>query len=100
MAVSGDETELIKSFVLCTDATYENDQSTGDPTEVALVVLGDKFNITKRDLNSRHQRVSEKPFDSDRKLMSTLNKEENGYRIHTKGALDNSCITRCADNGK
>ncbi len=89
MAVSGDETELIKSFVLCTDATYENDQSTGDPTEVALVVLGDKFNITKRDLNSRHQRVSEKPFDSDRKLMSTLNKEENGYRIHTKGALDN-----------
>ncbi|MDD2234175.1 MAG: calcium-translocating P-type ATPase, PMCA-type [Desulfitobacteriaceae bacterium] len=89
MAASGDETELIKSFVLCTDATHENGQSTGDPTEVALVVLGDKLNLTKQDLNSRYQRVSEKPFDSDRKLMSTLNKEENGYRIHTKGALDN-----------
>jgi Ca2+-transporting ATPase len=97
---SKDETELIKSFVLCSDATYENGQSTGDPTEIALVVLGDKFNITKRDLSSSHQRVAEKPFDSDRKLMSTLNKEESGYSIHTKGALDNLmeiCTSALAD---
>lgn len=86
---SYDEAELIKSFVLCSDATCENGESTGDPTEVALVVLGDKYNLTKRDLNSKHKRVSEKPFDSDRKLMSTLNEEGNGYRVHTKGAIDN-----------
>lgn len=86
---SRDEAELIKSFVLCSDAAYENGESTGDPTEVALVVLGDKYNLTKRDLNAKHKRVSEKPFDSDRKLMSTLNEEGNGYRVHTKGAIDN-----------
>jgi Ca2+-transporting ATPase len=86
---SNDEAELIKSFVLCSDATYENGESTGDPTEVALVVLGDKYNLKKSDLNSKHKRVDEKPFDSDRKLMSTLNKEGNGYRVHTKGAVDN-----------
>ncbi len=87
--VSKDEAELIKSFVLCSDATFENGESTGDPTEVALVILGDKYNLTRRDLNAKHKRVSEKPFDSDRKLMSTLNEEENGYRVHTKGAIDN-----------
>lgn len=84
-----DEAELIKTLVLCSDATFENGESTGDPTEVALVVLGHKYNLTKSDLNSKYNRISEKPFDSDRKLMSTLNKEGNGYRVHTKGAIDN-----------
>ncbi len=86
---NGDEVELVKSFVLCSDATYENGQGTGDPTEVALIVLGDKYNLTKNALNTAHKRVSERPFDSDRKLMSTLNVEGNGYRVHTKGAIDN-----------
>lgn len=84
-----DEEELIKTFVLCSDATYENGEGTGDPTEVALVVLGDKYNLKKGDLNSEYKRVSEKPFDSDRKLMSTLNENGKGYRVHTKGAIDN-----------
>lgn len=84
-----DEAELIKSFVLCSDATYENGKGTGDPTEIALVVLGDKYNLPQKDLNLRHKRLDENPFDSDRKLMSTLNAEENVYRVHTKGALDN-----------
>lgn len=84
-----DEKELIRSFVLCSDATYENGQGTGDPTEIALIILGDKFNLGRADLNNKHKRVSENPFDSDRKLMSTLNVEGNGYRVHTKGAIDN-----------
>ena len=84
-----DEMELIRSFVLCSDATYENGQGTGDPTEIALIILGDKFNLGRADLNNKHKRVSENPFDSDRKLMSTLNEEGNGYRVHTKGAIDN-----------
>jgi P-type Ca2+ transporter type 2C len=84
-----DAKELMKSFVLCSDATYENGQSTGDPTEVALVILGDRYNLERRTLHSEYRRVGEKPFDSDRKLMSTLNEEENGYRVHTKGAIDN-----------
>lgn len=83
-----DEKELIKSFVLCSDATYENGESTGDPTEVALVVLGEKYDLGRRKMHGAYKRVGEKPFDSDRKLMSTLNQNENGYRVHTKGALD------------
>lgn len=85
-----DETELIRSFVLCSDASIDNGQDIGDPTEVALVVLGDRFNLEKNTLNTKYKRVSENPFDSDRKLMSTLNEETDGkYRVHTKGAIDN-----------
>lgn len=86
---SADEAELIKSFVLCSDATYENGQGTGDPTEIALVVLGEKYGLSKASLNAKHKRVGENPFDSNRKLMSTLNVEGEGFRVHTKGALDN-----------
>ena len=86
---TSDEKELIRSFVLCSDATYENGQGTGDPTEIALIILGDKYGLGRTDLNNKHKRVSENPFDSDRKLMSTLNVEGSGYRVHTKGAIDN-----------
>lgn len=84
-----DETELIRSFVLCSDASIDGGQDIGDPTEVALVVLGDKFNLEKNTLNAEYKRVGENPFDSDRKLMSTLNEEGNKFRVHTKGAIDN-----------
>ncbi len=80
---------LITSFVLCSDATYENGLSTGDPTEVALVIMGDRYELTRKALNSAFERVGEKPFDSDRKLMSTLNVHDGGFRVHTKGAIDN-----------
>lgn len=89
LKLSKDNELLIKSFVLCSDATYENGEGTGDPTEISLVVLGDKYNLTRKNLNLEHERVSENPFDSDRKLMSTLNKEGDNYRVYTKGAIDN-----------
>ena len=88
-ALGTDGGELLRSFVLCSDATYDNGQSTGDPTEVALVVAGERYGLTKTALNIQHPRVGENPFDSDRKLMSTLNREGESYRVHTKGALDN-----------
>ena len=81
--------ELIKSFVLCSDATSNEQESTGDPTEIALIVLGNRHGMTKDELNRLYPRIDEKPFDSDRKLMSTMNEEESGYRVHTKGAIDN-----------
>lgn len=80
--------EMIKTFVLCSDATYENGQGTGDPTEIALVAYGEQNNILKKSLEAEYERVGEKPFDSDRKLMSTLNRTRAGYRVHTKGAID------------
>lgn len=97
-----DQKELIKSFVLCSDATYENGEGTGDPTEIALIALGAKYNLFKGELNGSHNRISENPFDSDRKLMSTLNQEGSGYRVHTKGAIDNilKISTKALVNGK
>ncbi len=88
-SLGADGGELLRSLVLCSDATYDNGQSTGDPTEVALVVAGERYGLTKAALNIQHPRVGENPFDSDRKLMSTLNREGESYRVHTKGALDN-----------
>ncbi|RYM06556.1 cation-translocating P-type ATPase [Sporolactobacillus sp. THM7-7] len=88
-AQTKDQKALIQTLTLCSDATYEDGESTGDPTEVALVVLGDKYHMPKKMLEAGHERVGERPFDSDRKLMSTLNKEGNHYRVHTKGAIDN-----------
>ena len=88
LTATTDETELIKSLVLCSDATYVNGEGTGDPTEIALIILGNKYNLTKSVLNDKHTRISENPFDSERKLMSTLNVEGSGYRVHTKGAID------------
>lgn len=86
----GDEApiEMIKTFVLCSDATYENGQGTGDPTEIALVAFGEQHGLSKKSLEAEYKRISEKPFDSDRKLMSTLNQTREGYRVHTKGAID------------
>ena len=99
---SEDAKLLIESFVLCSDATFENGQSTGDPTEIALVVMGDQYGMTRKALHDAFPRVGEKPFDSDRKLMSTLNKTEFGYRVHTKGAIDNilKLSTHALVNGK
>ena len=88
LVAAAEEVELVKSFVLCSDATYENGQGTGDPTEIALVAWGDKYGLAKSSLIGEHPRIDEKPFDSDRKLMSTLNQEGSAFRVHTKGALD------------
>ena len=52
-------------------------------------MLGIKFNIFKDDLNKNHKRVDEIPFDSDRKLMTTVNKYDDKYYVFTKGAIDN-----------
>lgn len=80
---------LIENMVLCNDATYSEDSQTGDPTEIALLELGFKFNIFKDSESKEHIRVNEIPFDSDRKLMTTLNEYGDKYHVITKGAVDN-----------
>lgn len=86
---SENERRLAKSLILCSDATANEEKTTGDPTEIAFVIYGNRIGMPKEELESRHPRVSERPFDSDRKMMSTCNKEGDHYRIHTKGAVDN-----------
>ena len=79
---------LVDYSILCSDASNVNGKEIGDPTEVALVNLGKKHGINEADLRKELHRVSELPFDSDRKLMSTLNEINGEFIMITKGAVD------------
>ncbi|HEY5525849.1 MAG TPA: cation-translocating P-type ATPase, partial [Clostridium sp.] len=79
---------LVEGMILCNDATSNETSKTGDPTEIALLDVGIKLNIFKDLLNKEHNRVDEIPFESDRKLMTTVNSYGNRYKVFTKGALD------------
>ncbi len=87
--VTTDSLFLAKAMILCSDATYENGQGTGDPTEIALMRFGDDLGIDREFLMAVNKRVGECSFDSDRKLMSTLNEENGKLTVYTKGAIDN-----------
>jgi len=80
---------LVENLILCNDATYSENSKTGDPTEIALLVAGVNYKIFKDDLEKKHKRIDEIPFESDRKLMTTVNKYDNEYYVMTKGAIDN-----------
>lgn len=84
-----EDIEIIQDFVLCNDASYSPESQTGDPTEIALLALGFKNGINKTDIDKQYTRTKEIPFDSKRKLMSTMHKFERNYKIITKGAIDN-----------
>ena len=79
---------LVEGMILCSDATSNETSKTGDPTEIALLDVGIKLNIFKDSLNKEHIRINEIPFDSDRKLMTTVNSYGNRYKVFTKGAID------------
>ena len=79
---------LIKSSILCNDSTSKNGVEIGDPTEVALVNLGHKLSLDELEVRKSYGRLGEIPFDSDRKLMSTLHKFDNKNLMFTKGAFD------------
>ena len=85
---------LSKAMILCSDATFENGEGTGDPTEIALLRLGDQLGIDRNKLATEAKRKDELPFDSDRKLMSTIQEENGKLTVYTKGAIDN-LIDRC-----
>lgn len=82
------ENYLLKSSILCNDATSKDGKEIGDPTEVAFVNLGHKLSISELELRDNYERLAEVPFDSDRKLMSTLHFFDDKYIMFTKGALD------------
>ena len=90
---------LINSMALCNDTklTKEGEKYNlaGDPTETALVDLGIKVGMVKTDLDRDNPRIDEVPFDSERKLMSTVNKTVNGLVVYTKGGVD-ELLARCS----
>jgi len=102
---------LLDAMVLCNDSSIDESGSEkggkkavlGDPTETALVAFGLKIGVDKRTQESRYPRKDEIPFDSDRKLMTTLHEVEEGmYRVLTKGAPD-VLLSKCShlyENGE
>lgn len=81
---------LLKAAILASDATNDEKKgvSIGDPTEVALVMLGEIFDIDEDLYRNEHPRLGELAFDSDRKLMSTLHIINDNPTMLTKGAID------------
>ncbi|MGL5981797.1 MAG: cation-translocating P-type ATPase [Cetobacterium sp.] len=82
------EMQLLKGAILCNDAVNINGQEIGDATEIALVNIGHKYNLVENELRKSYKRLKELPFDSDRKMMSTLNEIDGKNYLITKGAPD------------
>lgn len=86
------ENPLEKNFLLmallCNDSITMDKKEIGDPTEVALTNLGEEYGMDELDVREEYPRTGEIPFDSERKLMSTVNHINGRYIMITKGALD------------
>lgn len=95
------DADMLLAMALCNDAVFtkETDETIGDPTETALIEYFGKKCC--QDARESYPRISEIPFDSDRKLMSTLHNIEGKIVMYTKGAVDNliSRITKIQFNG-
>ena len=92
-----DREKLAVSFCLCTDAKLPEGElvSIGDPTQTAVVDYAAKLGLPKYELEAKEPRVGEIPFDSGRKLMTTVHQSvEGGFIQHTTGAPD-VVVSRC-----
>ncbi|HAF57822.1 MAG TPA: ATPase, partial [Lactococcus lactis] len=84
-----DQKLLLHAMVLCNDSSFSQEgQLLGDPTEVALIAYSDKIGYPYQDLREKSPRLAEFPFDSERKLMSTINDFEGQKTIFVKGGPD------------
>ena len=84
-----DENSIASAMALCCDAEIDADGVvTGEPTEAALVAWANKLGLKKYDLKTTHPRSGEAPFDSARKMMSTVHAMGGSYVQYTKGAPD------------
>ena len=92
---TGDTKVLAEAMTLCNDAVFEDGGAKGEPTEAALVNFGAAEGIIKSELEKMQPRVAEAPFDSGRKMMSTIHKCGDAFVQYTKGAPD-EVLRRCA----
>ena len=91
---TGDTKVLAEAMTLCNDAVFEDGGAKGEPTEAALVNFGAAEGIIKSELEKMQPRVAEAPFDSGRKMMSTIHKCGDAFVQYTKGAPD-EVFRRC-----
>ena len=94
--------KLAAAMTLCCDAVYSPDGAQGESTEAALVNFGAANGQIKPELEKEYPRVAEAPFDSMRKMMSTVHKCGDSYIQYTKGAPDEvlKCCTSYLDSGE
>lgn len=83
-----DEKQLLVFSMLCNDSVNTDGQEIGDPTETALINIGSRLGVDAGDIRSAYPRRSEIPFDSGRKLMSTLHQIDGRNLVVVKGAVD------------
>ncbi len=89
------EEDLARAMALCSDAAIDEDGTvTGEPTETALAVWADKLGLKNHVIKKEFARIGEAPFDSNRKMMSTVHSLANGSVQYTKGAPD-VVVDRC-----
>ncbi|ATZ16089.1 cation-transporting ATPase [Entomoplasma freundtii] len=79
---------LVNGMILCSDAISEGNNRIGDPTEIAITDWGHRYKINEVKLREDYKRVDEIPFDSERKLMTTVNIVNKKRMVYCKGALD------------
>ena len=92
--ISNELNKVMEVCTLCNDTKIgAEDQLTGDPTETALIDLGFKIGYNVKEI-LKLKRIKEIPFDSDRKLMTTVNKVGDKYVVYTKGGID-ELLARC-----
>ena len=85
---------LAEGMALCSDAELVNGRTEGEPTECALVRHAAKRGLQKAELKEKSPRIGEIPFDSSRKMMTTLHRRKEGVVQYTKGAPD-AILSRC-----
>ncbi len=83
-----DQKRLLYYSILCNDSTNTGGKEIGDPTETALINLGSRLDVSALKLRQQYPRLKEIPFDSDRKLMSTLHMADGRLVMAVKGAVD------------
>lgn len=83
-----EQRNLLRGALLCSDATVNENGEVGDPTETALVRLGEAHGFDEEITRNKYPRLAEIPFDSDRKLMTTVNRVKGEILMNTKGAVD------------
>ena len=93
---------FLEIMALNNDVEKDNKNYIGDPTEIALYNICEHQSIDINSLRNKYKRIDELPFDSDRKMMSTINKYDSNIKLLTKGSFDSiiNCCSYILEDGK
>ena len=96
------DSKMLEIMALNNDSTKYKKEFVGDPTEIALYELCELKKHKVKDIRDRYPRIAEIPFDSERKMMSTIHISTEGLKLYTKGSFDSiiECCSMIYENGK